>query len=189
MKPKHWCGITAKTGTVLSGVFTIIATNMYLTFEQKYIRSSNCTEITWKAKSMNVAVSEMMACWSFSIVLLLSCVTIIISCLLLYSVYAKKYWGLVLYIFWILFYEAINVAVEVLTSSNTGVLEVRVLRWFGLVSRVFMHCFWIFFVMTYAQVIYKSNSQGNVILYSRRISTSSRDSPRRKSKIINFTRR
>ncbi|XP_036172345.1 transmembrane protein 217-like [Myotis myotis] len=188
MKPKHWCGMTAKMGTVLSGVFTIIATDMYLIFEQKYIRSSNCTEIDPEDMRIRSLISHFVACWGFNIIIFLSCITIIISCLLIYSVYAQKYKGMVIYIIWIFFYEALNIVIQILTTNNTGIVEVRVMRWFGLVSRIFMHCFWIFFVMTYAQIIYKSNSQGTIISHRRRISTSSRDSPRRKSKIISHIR-
>nr|KAF6342254.1 transmembrane protein 217 [Myotis myotis] len=177
MKPKHWCGMTAKMGTVLSGVFTIIATDMYLIFEQKYIRSSNCTEIDPEDMRIRSLISHFVACWGFNIIIFLSCITIIISCLLIYSVYAQKYKGMVIYIIWIFFYEALNIVIQILTTNNTGIVEVRVMRWFGLVSRIFMHCFWIFFVMTYAQIIYKSNSQGTIISHRRRISTSSRDSP------------
>ncbi|XP_054424707.1 transmembrane protein 217 [Pteronotus mesoamericanus] len=188
MKQKRWCGMTAKTGTVLSGVFTIIATCMYLIFEQKHMKSSDCTEINQRAKSVNNLISQFIICWSWNIVLFLSCITSIISCLLLYSVYAQKYRGLVIYIIWILFYEAMNIVVQILTNSGTSIGEVRVIRWFGLVSRIFMHCFWMFFVMTYAQIIYKSKSQGNIISYNTRMSVGNRDFLRRKSKITHFAR-
>lgn len=188
MKQKRWCGMTAKTGTVLSGVFTIIATYMYLTFEQKHMRSSDCTKINRRAKSVNILISQFIVCWSWSIVLFLSCITFIISCLLLYSVYAQKHRGLVIYVIWILFYEAINIIVQILTNSSTSIGEVKVMRWFGLVSRISMHCFWMFFVMTYTQIIYKSKSQGNIISYNIRTSIGNRDFPRRKSKIISLSR-
>ncbi|XP_036269480.1 transmembrane protein 217 [Pipistrellus kuhlii] len=188
MKPKHWCGMTAKMGTVLSGAFTIIATNMYLIFEQKYLTSSNCTEINSMDESIRTLISHFVTCWSFNVVIFLSCITIIISLLLIYSVYAQKYKGMVIYVIWIFFYEALNILLQVITTNNPGFQEVRVMRWFGLVSRILMHCFWIFFVMTYAQIIYKSNSQGTIISYSRRISTSKQDFTRRKSKIISHIR-
>ncbi|KAF6116619.1 hypothetical protein HJG60_019126 [Phyllostomus discolor] len=188
MKQKRWCGMTAKTGTVLSGVFTIIATYMYLIFEHKHMRSSDCTEINLSAKSVNILISQFIACWSWNIVLFLSCITFIISCLLLYSVYAQKHRGLVLYLIWIFFYEAINIVVQILTNNNTNIGEVKVMRWFGLVSRISLHCFWMFFVMTYAQIIYKSKSQGNIISYNIRTSMGNRDFPRRKSKIISLSR-
>ncbi|XP_024413852.2 transmembrane protein 217 [Desmodus rotundus] len=188
MKQKRWCGMTTKTGTVLSGVFTIIATYMYLIFEQKHMKSSECTESNQRAKSVNVLISQFITCWSWGIVLFLSCITFVISCLLLYSVYAQKHKGLVLYIIWILFYEAVNIVVQILTNSGTSVGEVRAMRWFGLVSRVSMHCFWMFFVMSYAQAIYKSKSQGNIISYNMRMSIGNRDFPRRKTKIISFSR-
>ncbi|XP_037002083.1 transmembrane protein 217 [Artibeus jamaicensis] len=188
MKQKRWCGMTAKTGTVLSGVFTVIATYMYLIFEQKHMRSNDCTEINQSVQNVNTLISQFIVCWSWSIVLFLSCITFVICGLLLYSVYAQRHRGLVLYIIWILFYEAINIVVQLLTNSGTSITEVRVMRWFGLVSRISMHCFWAFFVMTYAQIIYKSKSQGNSISYNVRRSIGDRDFPRRKSKISSLSR-
>ncbi|XP_036104560.1 transmembrane protein 217-like [Molossus molossus] len=188
MKPKHWCGMTAKTGTVLSGIFSIIAMHMYLTFEQKYMKSRNCTEVNHNHNNMNILIKQFFICWSWDIVLFLSCITIVVSCLLLYSVYAQKFRGLIIYIIWIIFYETVNITLQIFTDNNRNAIEVRIVHWFGLVARILMHCFWIFFVMTYAHIIYKSKSQSNIISHSRRISAGSREFPRKKSKITSLTR-
>ncbi|XP_074190035.1 transmembrane protein 217 [Rhinolophus sinicus] len=195
MRQKHWCGMTAKPGTVLAGVFTIVATDTYVIFEQKPLRSSNSTEVNQWNRSVILLIRKFLICWSLNIVLFLSCITLgcspcitsIISCLLIYSVHAQMCRGLVIYVIWIFFYETVNIVLQILTNNDTSIGEVRVMRWFGLVSRVFMHCFWMFSVTTYAHIIYKSKAQGNIIFYNRRISAGSREFPRRKSKIINFT--
>ncbi|XP_006734070.1 transmembrane protein 217-like [Leptonychotes weddellii] len=188
MREQHWFGMTARMGTVLSGVFTIMATNMYLIFEQKYIKSSDCTENYVQTKSAGVLVKQLIICWTSNVVFFLSFITIIISCFLLYSVYAQIYQGLVIYIIWIIFHEIVNIVVQILTNNDSVIEEVRVVRWFGLLSRIFMHCFWMFYIISYAHMIYKSQSQGNIISYNRRISTGNGEFPRRKSKIINSTR-
>ncbi|XP_005603921.1 transmembrane protein 217 [Equus caballus] len=188
MRQQHWWGMTAKMGTVLSGVFTIVATDMYLIFEQKHLRSSNCTEINTRPKSNIMLINQFIICWSFNIVFFLSSITIMVSCLLLYSIYAQMYRGLVIYAIWILFYEIASIVIQFFTDNDSSIAEVRFIRWFGLVSRVFMHCFWLFFVITYAHIIYKSQSQGNIISYKRRISAGSGEFPQQRSKIINFTR-
>ncbi|KAB1262083.1 Transmembrane protein 217 [Camelus dromedarius] len=187
MRQQHWCGMTAKIGTMLSGVFTIMATGLYLIFEQKYLQGSNCTEVTSQTKSTDILIQQLIICWSWTIIFFLSFITIIISCLLIYSVYAQIYRGLVIYIIWIFFYETVNIVIQILTNDASNIGEVRIMRWFGLVSRILTHCFWMFFVITYACVIYKNQSQGNIISYNRRISIGSGEFPRRKSKIINFT--
>ncbi|XP_057554173.1 transmembrane protein 217 [Hippopotamus amphibius kiboko] len=187
MRRQHWCGMTAKMGSVLSGVFTIVAIDLYLIFEQKYLRRSNCTEHTPQTKSTSILIKQFITCWSLTIVFFLSFLTIIISCLLMYSVYAQMYKGLVVYIIWIFFYETVNIVIQALTNDNSSTGEVRVMRWFGLVSRILMHCFWVFFVITCAYTIYKNQSQGNIISYNRRTSTDSGDVPWRKSKIIHFS--
>ncbi|OWK13073.1 TMEM217 [Cervus elaphus hippelaphus] len=181
--------MTARMGSLLSGVFTITAVDLYLIFEQKYLRRNNCTEHASQIKSASILIKLFIICWSLTIVFFLSFITILVSCLLLYSVYAHVYRGLVIYIVWIFFYETVNIVVQCLTNDDSSVGEVRVMRWFGLVSRICMHCFWMFFVITYAYMIYKNKNQGNIISYNRRISSSSGDFPRRKSKILNFSRR
>nr|XP_012319754.1 transmembrane protein 217 isoform X1 [Aotus nancymaae] len=170
MKQQQWCGMTAKMGTVLSGVFTILAVDMYLIFEQKYLGKGNCTEITLKYKGSSDIINNFITCWSWTIVLFLSFITIFISCFLLYSVYAQIFRGLVIYIVWIFFYEAVNIAIQILTNTDFSIEEVRVMRWFGLVCRTLLHCFWMFFVITYAHITYKNQSPGSITSYKRRIS-------------------
>ncbi|XP_068817185.1 transmembrane protein 217 [Capricornis sumatraensis] len=189
MKQQHWCGMTAKMGSLLSGVFTITSVDLYLIFEQKYLRRNNCTEQMSQVKSTSILIKLFIICWSLTIVVFLSFITILISCLLLYSVYTHMHRGLVIYVVWILFYETVNIVVQCLTNDGSSVAEVRIMRWFGLVSRICMHCFWMCFVITYAYMIYKNKSQGNIISYNRRVSTSSGDFLPRKSKIINFSHR
>uniref|UniRef100_A0A673T7E6 Transmembrane protein 217 n=1 Tax=Suricata suricatta TaxID=37032 RepID=A0A673T7E6_SURSU len=185
MRQQHWLGMTAKMGTVLSGVFTIMATNMCLIFEHRYLRN-NCTDNSLQNNSASVLISHFIICWAFNIVFFLSFITLIISCFLLYSVYAQIYRGLVTYMIWISFYEAVNITVQIFTNNASVIEEVRVVRWFGLMSRIFMHCFWIFYVISYAHIIYKSQS-GNIISYNRHISTmeSSYDrNPRSSSAVV-----
>ncbi|XP_062954544.1 transmembrane protein 217 [Cynocephalus volans] len=186
MKPQHWCGMTAKMGTMLSGVFTILATIMYFIFEQKYLRNSNCTDMNIHSWGTNGMMDQDGSCWILNVILFHSFITITISCFLLYSAYAQIYRGLVAYTIWIFFYETINIIIQIITYDKVKIAEVRVMRWFGLVSRVLMHCFWMFFVITYACIIYKNKIQGNIISCNRRISMGSGDSPWRRSKITSF---
>lgn len=183
MKHQTWCGLTAKMGTVLSGVFSIMATHMHLIFERKHLGNSNCTD-NLQMQDINM-LSRFFICWSFRITVFTSFVTTVVSFFLLYSVYAKIYEGLMSYTGWIITYEFTNLAVQIFTDEFSTAL-VRAMRWFGWVSRASLHCFWLYFVVTYAQVIYQSKKQGNIISYHRRISLGSGDTPRRKSKIINF---
>uniref|UniRef100_A0A8C2MCC6 Transmembrane protein 217 n=2 Tax=Cricetulus griseus TaxID=10029 RepID=A0A8C2MCC6_CRIGR len=183
MKQQNWFGLTAKMGTVLSGVFSIMATHMHLIFERKHLENSNCTD-NLQSQFTNV-VSHFIICWSFKIVLLLSLVTMAVSCFLLYSVYAQIYGGLMSYTIWIFTYESINLAVQIFTNEFSVAL-VRAMRWFGWVSRASLHSLCLYFVVTHAQIIYQSKKQGNIISYHRRISLGAGDAPRRKSKIITF---
>ncbi|XP_004379601.1 transmembrane protein 217 [Trichechus manatus latirostris] len=187
IREQRWCGMSAKLGTVLSGAFTIVATSMYLIFEEKHLQSGNCTEIKLQDPGINI-IRQLIICWSFKIVAFVSSITFVISFLLLYSVYAQMLRGMVIYIIWIIFYEAVNIIIQVLTNTYSSIEMVRMMRWFGLVSRVVMHCYWMFFVITYTYMMYKSKSQGNILTYNRRTSAGSGKFLRRKSKIINFSR-
>uniref|UniRef100_A0A2K5QX18 Uncharacterized protein n=1 Tax=Cebus imitator TaxID=2715852 RepID=A0A2K5QX18_CEBIM len=122
MKQQRWCGMTAKMGSVLSGVFTILAVDMYLIFEQKYLGNGNCTEITPKDKGSSDIINNFITCWSWKIVLFL-----------LYSVYAQIFRGLVIYIVWIFFYEAVNIQFSCLSLPIAGITGVH-------------HHTWLFFV-------------------------------------------
>ncbi|XP_066216405.1 transmembrane protein 217 [Saccopteryx leptura] len=186
LKQKRWCGMSARVGTVLSGVFTIMATNLYFIFEQKYLRRGNCTEVIREDESVITLISQKIRCWSWNIVLFLSCVTILVCCLLLYSVYAQKFRGLVIYVSWIVSYEAANVVIQILTNSDTSIAGVRIMRWFGLVSHGFMQCFFLFYVVTYARIIYESQNRGIFIPYGRRVSTGIEGYSRRLSKLISL---
>ncbi|CAH6789931.1 transmembrane protein 217 [Phodopus roborovskii] len=183
MKQQNWCGLTAKMGTVLSGVFSIMATHMHVIFERKHLGNGNCTD-NLQSRGIDV-VSHFLICWSFKIVLLLSFITMAVSGFLLYSVYAQIYGGLMCYTIWIFTYESINLAIQILTNEFSVAL-VRAMRWFGWVSRASLHSFCLYFVVTHAQIIYQSKKQGNILSYHRRISLGTGDTPRRKSKIINF---
>ncbi|XP_012502036.1 PREDICTED: transmembrane protein 217-like [Propithecus coquereli] len=184
MKQQHWCGMTAKTGSVLSGAFTIMVTSMYLVFEQKYLGHGNCTDVKLWNKSTSGVINDYISCWSWNIVLLLSLITIMISCFLLYSVYTQIYKGLMTYIVWVFFYEVANIVIEIITNNDDRIIvEVRAMRWFGLVTRVLMHCFWMFFVVTYTRICYKNQRPSNIISYNRRLSMTSGDSLRQKPKL------
>ncbi|XP_037699631.1 transmembrane protein 217-like isoform X2 [Choloepus didactylus] len=187
MRQQQWCGMTAKTGSVLSAVFSIISTDLYITFEEKQIKNGTCTSISPQNYTVTYKMTPRPSCWSLKILVISSIITLIVSFFLLYSVYAQKYKGLVIYAIWIPLFEFISIIIQVVTNNDSSIIEVRVMRWFGLVTRVLLHCFWMFFVITYAHSIYKSQSQGNILTYNRRISMGSGEFPRRKSKITSFS--
>ncbi|KAM6185103.1 transmembrane protein 217 [Rhynchocyon petersi] len=187
MRGQHWCGMTAKVGTVLAGVFTIVATEMYLIFEEKYIRGDNCSNIHQGAQTKSKTLNLYLTCWRFEMVLFASLITCGISLFLLYSVYAQIFMGMVVYIIWIVCSEIMHVVVQLLTKENPAVRAVRMLRWFGLVCRGVLQSFWVFFVIAYTHMIYKSKTQGNLLSHDRRISSvEQREFPRWKSEAINL---
>ncbi|XP_074120822.1 transmembrane protein 217, partial [Sminthopsis crassicaudata] len=171
IKMRHWFAMNAQLGTFLSGVFTIFATNMYVVFEEKHMVKLNCTEQNGE-DNINV-INDFIICWSYKITLCLSLITVLISCFLLYSVHAQIYKGMVIYVIWIIFYEAVNSLLQILTNkpNDKSPSEVKFLRWFGLISRIFMHAFWLFFVITYAHRVYKKQVQTNIASYTSRLST------------------
>ncbi|XP_008838419.1 transmembrane protein 217 [Nannospalax galili] len=183
MRQKRWCGLTTRMGTVLSGVFSIMATHMHLIFERKHLGDVNCTDYN-HSHSVNVA-SNFIICWNFEIVIVLSVITLVVSSFFLYCVFAQIYRGLIGYVVWIVSYESANLGVQILTHEFK-MAWVRAMRWFGWVFRTSLHCFWIFFVIAHAQVIYNSQKRGNILSYHPHISMATRDTPRRKAKILSF---
>ncbi|XP_004619407.1 transmembrane protein 217 [Sorex araneus] len=180
MKQKYWCGMTARMGTILSGAFSIISSNMYLIFEQNHLSRINCSK--YKANYSSISFHN----WHFScncleIVFFLSFFTIIVSGFLIYSVYTRLLKGLLFYIIWIIFYECINILVQIYTNSSTTAIPIRALRWFGLIIRLSLHCFWIFFVINEAHMIYKLKCKVHVTLFNRHVSLGNEDITRRLS--------
>ncbi|XP_044531230.1 transmembrane protein 217 [Gracilinanus agilis] len=174
MRTRRYCGMTAQLGTFLSGVFTIFTTNMFVVFEERHMGDPNCTNQAQAGEEIDL-MSKAIICWSFKITLCLSIVTILISCFLLYSVHAQIYQGMVIYVIWIIFYEAVNSLLQTLTNTssqkNTNPVEVNYLRWFGLFSRVFLHGFWIVFVITYAHMVYKKQMESKITSYNQPFSS------------------
>ncbi|XP_013012015.1 transmembrane protein 217 [Cavia porcellus] len=170
VKDTRWYGLTVRRGTVLAGAFSILATHLYLIFEQKHLAQINCTQARLAGGVAKDAVSLFIICWSLVLMVLLSLVTLAVSGFLLYAVYAQVYLGALLYVLWIPLYEGASLAVQVLTSRFSSRV-VRVMRWFGLLSRLLLHCFWLTFVTAYARLSYSSQPEGNILAYSRRGST------------------
>ncbi|XP_074046236.1 transmembrane protein 217-like [Macrotis lagotis] len=169
MGNQHWLGINIPLSTFLSGVFTIVVTNMFFVFENKYLGDPNCTR---QNQDKTFLIQYHIICWSFKITLFLSIITILISCLLLYSIFAKIYQGMVLYVIWIIFYEAVNTLLQTLTNNpeNKSPKEVKFLRWFGLISRISIHGFCICFVTKYAHIMYKKQMQSVITSYNLSLS-------------------
>ncbi|XP_028925237.1 transmembrane protein 217 isoform X1 [Ornithorhynchus anatinus] len=132
MNQRHWCGLTAKLGTFLAGIFTILVTDMFLIFEKRHMKgSTNCSHIQEESPTVN----HWMICRSFSFSIFLAIITVFICCFLLYSVFAQFYIGMVTYVVWIIFYEASNLLLQILTNrpgDNTLIEEMVWARWCGL---------------------------------------------------------
>lgn len=166
MNQYHCCGMPAKAGAVLSGVFSIISSNMYLIFEHHYLKRNNCSEPKTNHSSRSF-LDEYIGCISLQIAFVLSFLTIIASFLLLYSVYAQLWKGLMAYIIWIIFYECANTVIQIVTKNNTTIKLVIALRWFGWFTRILMHCFGIFFVIMEAYMIHRLKSKVQMISFKR----------------------
>ncbi|XP_075409913.1 transmembrane protein 217 [Tenrec ecaudatus] len=189
MRTQQRCGISPKIGTVLSAVFTIISTDLYLIFEEKYMKRSNCSAVQVQHEALKQHLMQHVMCWSFQIAIFTSLVTFMVSFLLLFSVYTQKFGGMAVYCIWIIVYEVVNVMIQVATSGNPEKGVIKLMRLFGLVSRILMHTLWLlFFVFNYMQITYKRSREGNMLTSNRRHSAESKDFWRRKSKLMSFSR-
>ncbi|XP_038605640.1 transmembrane protein 217 [Tachyglossus aculeatus] len=133
MNQRHWCGLTAKLGTFLAGIFTILVIDMYLIFERRHMEgSTNCSSHVHEESH---TINHWMICRSFSLSVFLAIITVFICCFLLYSVFAQFYIGMVTYVIWIVFYEASNLLLQILTNrpgGNTLIEEMARPHWCGL---------------------------------------------------------
>ncbi|KAM6453676.1 transmembrane protein 217 isoform 1-T3 [Liasis olivaceus] len=161
------CGITPKAGSVLAGVYMILMTNMYLIFEFRHLSLIPINVATTETKGIIWIIPY---CYYTAIVL--AFITYPICFYYLYCIYKRIIVGLYMYFVWIIFYDMANLVILVLTNkaASLATFSVSPLEWFGLATRIPVDCFWLSFVITYANLLVEGRSIGRMSLKPRRIS-------------------
>uniref|UniRef100_A0A8C5S162 Transmembrane protein 217 n=1 Tax=Laticauda laticaudata TaxID=8630 RepID=A0A8C5S162_LATLA len=156
-----------KAGSVVAGVYMILMTNMYLIFEFQHLSLALIKLAKIKKKGLTWIIPY---CYYTAIVL--AFITYPVCFYYLYCIYKRKTIGLYVYFAWIIFYDAANVAIVILTSrvGHLHAFSISPLEWFGLASRIPVDCFWLCFVITYIMLLVEGKRVGRVSMRQRRTS-------------------
>uniref|UniRef100_A0A8C6XIT2 Transmembrane protein 217 n=1 Tax=Naja naja TaxID=35670 RepID=A0A8C6XIT2_NAJNA len=156
-----------QAGSVVAGVYMILMTNMYLIFEFQHLNLALAKLARIKMKGLTWIIPY---CYYTAIVL--AFITYPVCFYYLYCIYKRKTIGLYVYFAWIIFYDAANVAIVILTShiGQLHAFSISPLEWFGLASRIPMDCFWLCFIITYIMLLVEGKRVGRISVRQRRTS-------------------
>ncbi|XP_038642967.1 transmembrane protein 217-like [Scyliorhinus canicula] len=146
------CGLNAKEGTIVAGLFMLMVSIMQLIFEAGHFRYLTPLDTFGSGDNED---SNLYAFCIGSIIF--TCLTIIAVILLFLFIWKEIFWGVAGYITWIFLYEISKICfLSVLMPVNSGLpSSVQALEWFGLTMRLLAHIFWMVFVTAYAIELYK----------------------------------
>nr|XP_056700792.1 transmembrane protein 217 [Euleptes europaea] len=153
--PGGFFGMMPKTGCVVSGIYMIIMTNMYIIFETGHLD---------RAKRL-LPITEDSIIYYYYTALLLACLTYPVCILLIYSVWNRNVRGMFTYVVWIIFYDLANFTLLILTflaRRYAHPFYIHPLEWFGLALRLPVDCFWLSYIIIYALMIFESRSKGRM---------------------------
>ncbi|XP_072349639.1 transmembrane protein 217-like [Scyliorhinus torazame] len=144
------CGLNAKEGTIVAGLFMLMVSIMQLIFEAGHFRYLKA-----HFRSTDNDYSNLFAFCIGTITF--TCLTIIAVILLFLFIWKELFWGVAGYITWIFLYEISKICfLSILMPGNSGLpSSVKALEWFGLTMRLLSHIFWMLFVTAYAIELYK----------------------------------
>ncbi|XP_072113335.1 transmembrane protein 217-like [Mobula birostris] len=150
------CGLSAKEGTIVAGMFTLITSTIHLIFEsgnlRYYIALTNLTssEVDGSAFIMSFELycyitMGLIGAGIFAVFILFLCI------------WKKIFWGVAGYIVWIFLYEIGHICLLVVSFPNHKNLikTMYVLECFGLVFRILLQIYWLFFLTRHMVELYR----------------------------------
>ncbi|XP_067879691.1 transmembrane protein 217-like [Heterodontus francisci] len=162
------CGLNAKEGTIVAGLFMLMVSIMQLIFEVGHLRHfKTMTNAGSANNSTNRYSSQLFCIGSIAFI----CMTFIAVFLLFLSIWKEKFWGVGGYIIWIFIYELAQICFLATALPYQVELpdSVRALEWFGLTMRLISHIFWLMFVTVHAIDLYKISRNADDPLKSTRM--------------------
>ncbi|XP_039712315.1 transmembrane protein 217 isoform X4 [Pteropus medius] len=139
------------------GIFSILNTIQFLIFDLNEIVLFDLEDHFYIYKDMKVGISSWVIRNKNIISISLSSITIMVSALLLYCVHKNNYMGLLCYSVWIITYELICFSAVLLMNSNLKEYfkELSYLHLIFQISRMFLHLFFLPFIIHYTYILYK----------------------------------
>ncbi|XP_006860638.1 PREDICTED: transmembrane protein 217-like [Chrysochloris asiatica] len=153
-----------KKNCFIVGIFSVLNTIQFLLFEVNYV-----TDFGYKSdmfsvyKETHLDHDSWFIMYMKSIKICLSAITLIVSCTLIYCIYMNIYLGMLIYVIWIIIYEAINFFMVLLIRESIKKVfeELSYLHLIFQVSRMFLHFCCLPFVIKQIIILYKDPKLSN----------------------------
>ncbi|XP_072498067.1 putative transmembrane protein 217B [Notamacropus eugenii] len=151
------CKLSPEKGSFMAGIFSILFTiqSLILDLNQTFSFGKDSHKFSIYKELHGVML------WTSThknhIIIFLSITTLLVSCFLLYSVQMELYLGLFVYVLWIVTYEIACFSLIVLISHiiHPSFQPIKYYLWINQISHMFIHAFWLPFVITYAHSLFK----------------------------------
>ncbi|XP_051900713.1 transmembrane protein 217-like [Pristis pectinata] len=152
------CGLSAKEGTIVAGMFTLITSTLHIIFESGNLRFYNTVVNLTSSEAVNSAFFKTLDLYCYMSIGLISAGIIAVFVLFL-SVWKELFWGVGGYIIWIFLYEIAHISLLVLSLPNSAYFpkSMYALECTGLVLRILMQTYWLFFLTRHMMELYRFN--------------------------------
>ncbi|XP_059831201.1 transmembrane protein 217-like [Hypanus sabinus] len=149
------CGLSAKEGTIVAGMFTLIISTIHLIFESGNLRYytvlSNFTSSEADLKAFLITFE--LYCY---VTMGLIGASIFAVFVLFLCIWKKIFWGVAGYIIWIFLYEIGHICLLVSFPNNENLIKnMYALECFGLVFRLLLQIYWLFFLTRHVMELYR----------------------------------
>ncbi|XP_032872793.1 transmembrane protein 217 [Amblyraja radiata] len=148
------CGLSAKEGTIVAGLFTLVTSIMHLIFESGNLRLYKLTNYT----SSNEKVSFYVTLHQFCLTSIgLVTVGIFAVFALFLSIWKEVYWGIAGYIVWIVFFELgqMFLLIFFMPKHESFPKTMNAMESTGMVLRCIVEVYWIIFLTRYTLELYR----------------------------------
>ncbi|XP_055486946.1 transmembrane protein 217-like [Leucoraja erinacea] len=150
------CGLSAKEGTIVAGLFTLVTSTLHLIFESGNLRMYKLTNHT--AITSDDKLSFHLTLHQFSLTSI-SLVTVGIFAVfaLFLSVWKEVYWGIAGYIVWIVFFELGQVFLLIffMPKHENFPMNINAMESTGMALRCMVEAYWIIFLTRYTLELYR----------------------------------
>ncbi|XP_054554728.1 putative transmembrane protein 217B [Talpa occidentalis] len=164
--------------SLMAGIFSILITIQFLIFDLNQIIFIGYEDKYGIYLDINSKAFFWIKIYRKTINSTLSCITIMVSILLLYCIHTKNYKGLLCYTVWIFVYELISFSLVLFVSGSIKeqFKELIYMQLFFQVSRMVLHFFCVPFIAKHTYTLYKDPKTSGKIYRHRHSSINSIDS-------------
>ncbi|XP_069776063.1 transmembrane protein 217-like isoform X1 [Narcine bancroftii] len=150
------CGLNAKEGTVVAGLFTLISSIMHMIFE---IGNLRYLVTVINATALEDEKKAFLQMFNFNCTLMITLIGVGIIAVfgLFLSVWREIFWGVGIYVVWIFLYEFGQLFLLIFEGHihYHYLRAMKILHWAGLAMESIIQCYWLIFLIRHTIELYK----------------------------------